>query len=112
MSDSARATGQVFISIFVTFSSFPVLAFMYVPQLVIVFGVLLSHMLPYSITSLATLSAALTFALCLAFVFSTGVSLLLGKSAPDYTALVAFLLHCQAASSLPPSVSFWSSPVS
>ncbi|KAI0293913.1 hypothetical protein BC826DRAFT_1013187 [Russula brevipes] len=49
----------VFTLIFVTFSFFPVLAFI--------------------IASMATLSAALTFALCLAFVFSTGVSLLLGS---------------------------------
>jgi hypothetical protein len=53
---------------------------MYGTSLVFARGALLNiRFLPYSIVSMATLSAALTVALCLAFAFSASVSLLLGK---------------------------------
>jgi hypothetical protein len=71
---------QAFLSIFSTLSFFPVLAFMYDPSLVIVLGALLLHVFFfYSIISLATLLAAVTVALCLAFAFSACVFLFLGK---------------------------------
>jgi hypothetical protein len=70
----------VFLSTLATLSFFPLLAFMYGTSLVFARGALLNiRFLPYSIVSMATLSAALTVALCLAFAFSASVSLLLGK---------------------------------
>jgi hypothetical protein len=80
----------VFFSIFVALSFFPVLTFI--------------------IVSIATLSTAWTIALCLAFAFSAGVFLLLGKPTVYCIFLSAFSLHSQVASSLPPSFSLCFSP--
>jgi hypothetical protein len=52
---------------------------MYEPPLASILGVLYLNALPYSVVSMATLSTALTVALCFAFALSATVFLLLGK---------------------------------
>jgi len=52
---------------------------MYEPPLSSVLGALRLNVLPYSVVSMATVSTALTIALCIAFAFSATVILLLGK---------------------------------
>lgn len=52
---------------------------MYEPPLSSFPGALHLNVLPYSVVSMATLSTALTIALCFAFAFSATAFLLLGK---------------------------------
>jgi hypothetical protein len=52
---------------------------MYEPPLISDLGTLYLNVFPYSVVSMATLSTALTIALCFAFAFSATVFLLLGK---------------------------------
>ena len=57
---------------------------MYEPILACFLGALDLNVLPYSVVSMATLSTALTIALCFAFAFSATVFLLLGKQTFHY----------------------------
>ena len=52
---------------------------MYEPHLASLLSALHLNVLPYSVVSMATLSTALTIALCFAFAFSATVFLLLGE---------------------------------
>jgi hypothetical protein len=75
---------------------------MYEPPLASVLVALHLNVLPYSVVSMATLSTALTIALCFAFALSATVFLLLGKQTFHYIVIITFSPQSQAVfSSLP-----------